>query len=155
MPRSISTYFTDQPHRSVPDIAMPADPNTGFVVGETQTFPNGIYYAEYRIGGTSLASPLLAGVMAIADQAAGYPHGFANPLFYKLNGTSAVHDVQPLGHPVAEVRTDFVNFTNRGQGKFYRLRTADVPTTIYTRPGYDDVTGVGTPDGTKFIRALR
>ena len=133
---------------------MPADPNTGMVVGETQTFPNGVYYDEYRIGGTSLASPLFAGVMAIADQSAGYAHGFANPVFYGLNSTSALHDVTPVVHPVAEVRTDFVNFTNRGQGRFYRLRTAGVPTTIYTRRGYDDVTGVGTPKGPAFIKAL-
>ena len=155
VPSSISRYFSKQPHRSVPDISMPADPNTGFVVGETQTFPNGVYYDEYRIGGTSLASPLLAGVMAIADQAAGFAHGFANPVFYGLSGTSALHDITPAAHPVAEVRTDFVNFTNRGQGRFYRLRTAGVPTTIFTRRGYDDVTGVGTPDGAAFIKALR
>jgi hypothetical protein len=30
-------------------------------------------YDEYRIGGTSLSSPLFAGVMALADQAAGTP----------------------------------------------------------------------------------
>ena len=46
-----------------------------------------------------------------------HPHGFANPVFYRLSGTPALHDVRPIGHPVAEVRTDFVNFTNRGAGQ--------------------------------------
>ncbi len=48
---------------------MLADPNTGFLVGQSQSFPDGsIKYSEYRIGGTSLSSPLFAGVTAIADQ---------------------------------------------------------------------------------------
>ena len=50
---------------------MVGDPNTGFLVGQTQTFPEGVSYDEYRIGGTSLSSPLFAGVMALADQQAG------------------------------------------------------------------------------------
>jgi hypothetical protein len=28
-----------------------------------------------------------------------------------------------------------------------------IPTTIFTRPGYDDVTGVGSPNAITFIRA--
>ena len=154
VPTSISEYFSRRPHRAVPDVAMPADPNTGMLVGETQAFPNGTHYGEYRIGGTSLASPLMAGVVAVADDAAGYAHGFINPALYRMLGTRAVHDVRPLGYRIAEVRTDYVNGVNDAQGKFWRLRTAGIPTTIFTRPGYDDVTGVGTPNGTAFIRAL-
>ena len=41
--------------------ALDADPTTGMLIGQTQTFPDGAYYGEYRIGGTSLASPLFAG----------------------------------------------------------------------------------------------
>ena len=47
--------------RAVPDVAMDADPTTGMLVGQTQSFPDGDKYGEYRIGGTSLASPLFAG----------------------------------------------------------------------------------------------
>src|SRR5262249_55650351 len=48
--------------RAVPDIAAVGDPNTGYLVGQTQTFPDGsVKYSEYRIGGTSLSSPLTAG----------------------------------------------------------------------------------------------
>ena len=39
--------------RAYPDVAMNADPNTGMLIGETQTFPSGVAYGEYRIGGTS------------------------------------------------------------------------------------------------------
>jgi subtilase family serine protease len=68
--------------RAGPDISAFGDPNTGYIIGETQTFPDGsVKYSEYRIGGTSLSSPIMAGIMALADQTAGHPHGFANPLF--------------------------------------------------------------------------
>ena len=154
VPASISEYFSRRPHRAVPDVAMPADPNTGMLVGETQVFPNGTHYGEYRIGGTSLSSPLMAGVMAIADDAAGFAHGFINPALYQLLGTRSLHDVRPLGYPLAEVRTDYANGVNNAKGKVWSLRTAGIPTTIFTRPGYDDVTGVGTPNGTAFVRAL-
>lgn len=64
-----------QGHRASPDIAMDGDPQTGMLIGETQTFPDGrVRYSEYRIGGTSLSSPLYAGIEALADQAAGHPH---------------------------------------------------------------------------------
>jgi len=38
VPASISTYFGGAPARTVPDISMPGDPNTGFRVGQTQAF---------------------------------------------------------------------------------------------------------------------
>ena len=63
------------------------------LVGETQTFPDGsVRYGEYRIGGTSLSSPLFAGIEALADQAAGHPHGFANPAIYRWPAAGAFHD---------------------------------------------------------------
>ena len=55
----------------MPDVAALGDPQTGLLVGQTQTFPDGVYYDEYRIGGTSLSSPIFAGLMALAQQKAG------------------------------------------------------------------------------------
>ncbi|HEY6378932.1 MAG TPA: S8 family serine peptidase, partial [Candidatus Dormibacteraeota bacterium] len=83
VPASISKFFGpgtgiggDTPGRAVPDVAMDADPNTGFTFGQTVAFPDGtVKYAESRIGGTSLASPLFAGMMALADMVFGAPHG--------------------------------------------------------------------------------
>jgi subtilase family serine protease len=154
VPRSISEYYSRVPHRAVPDVAMPADPNTGLLVGETQKFPNGTHYGEYRIGGTSLATPLMAGVMAIADDAAGFAHGFANPALYDLLGTRALHDVLAPRHRVAQVRTDYKNYLNGAKGKIWSLATTGLNTKIFTARGYDDMTGVGSPNGTRFIRAL-
>ena len=72
--------------RAVPDIAMDADPNTGFEVGETQVFPDGTYWDQYRIGGTSLSSPLLAGLVALADQFAPPAAGVHQPLLLPAAG---------------------------------------------------------------------
>ena len=152
VPANISNYYGNGPMRAVPDIAMDADPNTGMIVGETQVFPDGTYWDQYRIGGTSLSSPLLAGVVAVASQAHHHPLGFINPLYYRLLGTSALHDTVAPTSPVAQVRTDYTNFLDNSQGKFWRLQTVDVQSsTLHDTPGYDDETGVGTPHGPAFF----
>jgi subtilase family serine protease len=151
VPASISQYYGGAPMRAVPDIAMPGDPNTGFEVGETQVFPDG-NYDEYRIGGTSLSSPLLAGVVAVADQVNHRPLGFINPLYYRLLGSGALHDIVAPRSPLAEVRTDYANFLDASQGYLFRLRTTDVQSsTLHDTRGYDDETGVGTPNGPAFF----
>ncbi len=132
--------------RAVPDISAFGDPNTGYIIGETQTFPDGsVRYSEYRIGGTSLSSPIIAGIMALADQAAGVAHGFANPLFYSLAGSGAFNDIVNPPSTVAVVRTNFNNSVDATDGLSYRLRTMNQTLSLKTTPGYDDVTGLGTP----------
>ncbi len=85
--------------RAVPDVAMDADPTTGMLVGETQEFPDGNRYGEYRIGGTSLASPLFTGFQALAAQTAGR-QGFLNPTIYAQAraGKATFADVTPEPH---------------------------------------------------------
>src|SRR5438309_337178 len=141
--------------RAVPDISAVGDPNTGYLIGETQTFPNGtVAYSEYRIGGTSLSSPLVAGIMALADQAAGHTHGFANPLFYSLAGSMAFTDVVSPASTVAVVRANYVNSIDASAGVVYRLRTMNQNLSLKSTPGYDDVTGLGTPTSS-FLNALK
>jgi len=109
--------------------------------------------SEYRIGGTSLSSPIMAGIMALADQAAGHPHGFANPLFYNLAGGAAFTDIVSPASTVAVVRTNYVNNVDPSAGLTYRLRTMNQTLSLQTTPGYDDVTGLGTPTSS-FLSAL-
>jgi subtilase family serine protease len=155
VPASISTVNGGAPARAVPDIAMAGDPNTGFVVGETQVFPDGTYWDQYRIGGTSLSSPLLAGVIAVADQYTHRKLGFVNPLYYQMLGSTALHDITAPTKPIAEVRTELVDGVDLAQGKDYLLQTVDVQSsTIHSTPGYDAETGVGSPDGPHFFAAL-
>src|SRR5919197_983461 len=132
--------------RAVPDVAALGDPQTGYLVGQTQTFPEGAHYDEYRLGGTSLSSPIFAGLMALADQAAGHPHGFANPLFYANPGS--FYDV--LSVKTAVARRNYNNSVDASAGTSDLLRTFDDYSgspTQHTGPGWDNVTGLGTPKG--------
>ncbi|WP_329398326.1 S53 family peptidase [Streptomyces melanogenes] len=135
--------------RTIPDIAAVADPNTGFLVGQTQTFPDGaVKYDEYRIGGTSLAAPVIAGVQALAQQARHFPIGFANPSIYARYGSPLYHDVtdHPLGaRDLAVARVDFVNGVDAAGGLATSVRTLGKDSSLHAVRGYDDVTGVGTP----------
>jgi subtilase family serine protease len=141
--------------RVVPDVSLVGDPQTGMLVGQTQTLPDGtVKYSEYRLGGTSLSSPLMAGVMALADQRAGRRHGFANPALYGRYGTGAYRDVFAPLAPIAVVRNDYVNSVDATDGTTTKLRTFDQTGTLHTTAGYDDVTGVGTPNGQQFLDAL-
>ncbi|MEV5720933.1 S53 family peptidase [Amycolatopsis mediterranei] len=137
--------------RVVPDISAVGDPNTGFLVGQTQTFPDGTYYDQYRIGGTSLASPVFAGIMAVADSFDHFHHGFINPVIYKLTSrTPAISDVKHVDAAVA--RVDYANSVDASAGLLHSVRTLDYQgLTIHTTPGYDDVTGLGVPNGLLFL----
>jgi subtilase family serine protease len=169
---------TDNGMRTTPDISMVGDPNTGFLVGQTQFFPDGscpgggtVCYGEFRLGGTSLSSPLLAGVMALVDQARANgnlpPLGFANPAIYDAygQGNGSLHDVQgtTIGGYDWVFRNDFFNTLNANDtdptlapnGIITSKRTLGYTGQfIQTGPGYDDMTGVGTPDGSSFLNTL-
>ena len=97
------SLFGPVPLRVEPDISMDADAQTGMLIGLTQAFPNGTYYGQFKEGGTSLASPLLAGVVADADQAAGGSLGFLNPTIYSAyaKSPSAFNDIVPPANPLA------------------------------------------------------
>ena len=137
--------------RVVPDISMDGDPTTGMLVGETQTFPDGVYYDQYRIGGTSLSSPLFAGLMAVSNQLDRFDHGFINPVIYQFTArTKAITDVRHVGG--GAVRVDYVNGVDASDGTVRSVRTFDFQgLTIQTTPGYDNVTGLGVPNGLAFL----
>lgn len=139
--------------RVVPDVAAVGDPNTGYLIGQTQTFPDGTSeYSEYRIGGTSLSSPIFMGLMADLQQLKGTDIGFANPLLYSMSAT-AFHDVQHVAN-AGVVRSDYVNGTSAAAGYVYSFRSFDFTTglTIKTTVGYDRVTGRGSIDGSQFFK---
>jgi len=115
--------------RVSPDVAMVADPYTGYLYGETFTiagdpildhgctpYSSTEEYCENAEGGTSLASPLMAGVIAVMNQkrkATGEALvGFANPLLYSYgsggNGTSfesaGLNQIVAPAEPVSVLR---------------------------------------------------
>ncbi|MFF8968240.1 protease pro-enzyme activation domain-containing protein [Streptomyces sp. NPDC014995] len=149
VPKALATANSAAGNRVVPDIAAIADPNTGFRVGQTQTFPDGSQrYGEYRIGGTSLAAPVVAAVQALAQQArGGTAIGFANPAIYSRYGTRVYHDVtdDPTGSGLAVARVDYANGHDAADGLLTSVRSLGKDSSLSAVKGYDDVTGVGTP----------
>jgi subtilase family serine protease len=148
--------------RAVPDVAALANIQTGFLVGQTQTFPDCAggapsCYDEYRVGGTSVSCPIIAGIMALSDQKdPGPPRGFANPFFYGLPST-AFTDITSVKTAVA--RRNFNNNVDATDGTADKLRTFDDydrsgevsggpgSPTQHTNAGWDNVTGRGVPIG--------
>ena len=175
VPTSLSEVRGSTAMRVVPDIALDGDPFTGMLVGETQTYPDGVRYGQYVIGGTSVASPLLAGVVARADEAAGTSLGFVNPKLYALSGNAnAIDDIVPPASPTDTIVPVYLNgvdptggVLDLAAGLNYQdgeetycaanakgnLKCQSQPTTLATAPGYDNMTGLGSP-GDGFVAAL-
>ncbi|MFE9607642.1 protease pro-enzyme activation domain-containing protein [Streptomyces sp. NPDC006012] len=149
VPNSLAKANSAAGNRVVPDISAIADPNTGFLVGQTQTFPDGSQqYNEYRIGGTSLAAPVIAAVQALSQQArGGHAIGFANPAIYAKAGSKAYHDVtdDPTGSGLAVARVDYANSVDATGGLLTSVRVLGQDSSLKAVKGYDDVTGVGSP----------
>ncbi|MEU6540255.1 S53 family peptidase [Streptomyces sp. NPDC047000] len=149
VPNALAKANNASGNRVVPDISAIADPNTGFKVGQTQTFPDGSeQYSEYRIGGTSLAAPVIAAVQALAQEArGGKAIGFANPVIYAKYGSKAYHDVTdtPTGKELAVARVDFANGYDATDGLVTSVRSLGKDSSLLAVKGYDPVTGVGTP----------
>jgi subtilase family serine protease len=165
--------FGPVPLRVEPDISMDADAQSGMLIGLTQTFPNGVRYGQFKEGGTSLASPLLAGVIADADQAAGSPLGFLNPEIYKAATVTpaAFTDILPPAQPnsAAVIRVDFANAVSSAGGFIISARAinyagpetfcdgtgncATRAVTLTTAPGFDGLTGIGSV-GSRFIAIM-
>jgi subtilase family serine protease len=104
--------------RGVADVAADADPNTGASVYDTTRY-NG-RTGWFQVGGTSLASPLIAGVYALAGNAAtvSYPASLA------YAASASLHDVSE-GPSTGNCST----------------------TACKAGPDYDGPTGLGTPNG--------
>ena len=108
--------------RGTPDVALNADPNTGVYVYDSY------YYGGWlQVGGTSLAAPVWAGLIGIANQ------GRAATKLNTLSNVPA--DLYSLP------ASDFHDITSGNNG-------------YAAGPGYDFVTGLGTPKANVLVPAL-
>jgi len=148
--------------RSDPDISADADPFTGILMELQELNSSGavVGYMTQAEGGTSLASPLVAGIVAAAQQGQPKSFGFINPAIYKISKTAAFHDALPM-----TAKTP-VNDRQALCDQYYcfAFEISDFDAQSYnlpgyagqvTLPGYDNMTGVGTPAGQAFITGLR
>ncbi len=151
--------------RSVPDISADADPFTGAAVGYL-TFHNKSgkppTYSQFPVGGTSESSPLVAGLVTAAQQGQPAAFGFLDPALYQLyqSDAGALHDTLPLSSSSpAAYRGVACSPHDCG---LWALTTFDDQSTEMsgytgqvTLPGYDNMTGIGTPNGAAFLSGLR
>ena len=120
-------------HRGTPDISMSAA-----VDGAAWVYLSFGGSGEWDlVGGTSEASPIFAGIIALTDQLAGHRVGLINPALYALGALS-----QHTGLP-----TGLVDITT-GNNSFGGVTGYSATT------GYDVASGWGTIDAYKFVRAL-
>jgi subtilase family serine protease len=120
--------------RLVPDLSVMADPATGFIQYYTGA---GSGFCQHScsggwgaIGGTSIGAPLVSSLIAVAAQACGVSRlGFVNPSLYAMSSTGYVD--------VTSGNNDLFNV-----GEYSAA------------PGYDEATGLGSPDGAKFFEGL-
>jgi subtilase family serine protease len=166
--------------RQVPDIAMNADPETGVeVIISPDGNPNDGTEVTV-VGGTSLSTPMFSGVWSIANQAAGGgPIGEAAPILYELPG-NAITDVNlrpvdtllnvtgliinppnttferaaDLAQPLENTRTFVSALFQSSTSTRWDVFTFGTDSSLTTGPGWDNVTGLGTPNGAAFINSV-
>ena len=125
--------------REVPDVAADGDPASGYLIfwngrGDVPGEPAG----WQGIGGTSGAAPLWAALLALTDgtrACSGAPVGYANPALYRAAGQAYAADFN-------DVTSGNNDFTGTNGGRFA------------AGPGYDPVTGLGTPNAASLAGAL-
>ncbi len=135
------------PGRAVPDVGLDGDPTTGMLIGLTETYPDGtVRYGEYRIGGTSLSSPLFAGMTALTLQHAGSGLGLLNPTIYAQATSGNFTDIKGKPKDAGNVRADYANGVDATGGIVYSVRTFNQDSSLAIGKGWDDVTGIGSPN---------
>jgi subtilase family serine protease len=123
--------------RGVPDISM-----SGACNGSVDTYGTfgGAPAGWTPACGTSEATPLFAGIVALADQVAGHSLGLINPALYRLSAEHAPGIVDITSG------NNTVSFVQGGH-----THTVDG---FAARPGYDLASGVGTVNAPSFVREL-
>ncbi len=119
-----------RPMRVVPDVAM----NGSLATSVDVAFTDG-KYAHHDMGGTSVAAPEFAAVLADVKEASGHAVGFANPSLYALN-SSAFHDVTSRSGVTEGM------WSNGDAGTLYQVGQ---DTSLTATPGFDNATGLGSP----------
>ncbi len=122
--------------RGIPDVSMSAAVNGAVLI---YTSFAGQATGWEPIGGTSAATPMLAGIVAIADQVVGHGLGEINPTLYKVGSGSP-------GLPDITKGNNTVSFAQGGTTVTVHGYSAAT--------GYDMASGLGTASGPALVTAL-
>jgi len=120
---------------TAPDVAYDANPSTGFAVYDSETYEGTSGWWE--LGGTSSGAPQWAGLIAIADQ------GRAAAGESTLNGATQTLPLLFSLYTSSEYYDSFRDETSGSSSWYYSAE-----------PGYDAVTGLGSPHAAYLIREL-
>ena len=136
--------------RGTPDIAMSAA-GSGSVDFYDSTDPSVAGWSI--IAGTSEASPLFSGIVALADQVAGHSLGYLNPALYAMAQRGRPDGIVPISQG-----TNTYTFCKAAAIKSNGSCASS--SDLVTVPGfsangsYNDATGWGTVDAASFVPAL-
>jgi subtilase family serine protease len=136
--------------RGVPDISMSAAVNGAVDFYDTSD-PS--VKGWDIIGGTSEASPLFSGIVALTDQLAGHRLGDLNPALYALAGSGSSSGIVPI---------------SKGSNSYTFCKVADTKSNgacssaagpVFVRGfaangSYNNATGLGTVNAAEFVPAL-
>ncbi|MGH3275303.1 MAG: S53 family peptidase [Streptosporangiaceae bacterium] len=132
--------------RGIPDISMDASCTSPVAI--YASFPGGGGWQASC--GTSLATPLLAGIVALADQVAGHSLGLINPALYKMSAAHSAGITDILaGDNTAYLSPDGTPGDGTSGGG-----TSQMVPGFRAAPGYDLATGTGTVNAAFFVPEL-
>jgi PKD repeat protein len=139
--------------RMVGDVAAVADPRTGFDIYDS--YDCGAKCEEFRdgaswltIGGTSLATPLISGMYALAGGADGVTYPAA--ALYGHLGDSSTFDVTEGGNGICDAE----GFSCGANAAFGFRMDCEGTTACNAAPGFDGPTGVGAPASLALFKSL-
>ncbi len=144
VPEHYWSYFGGRA-RVVPDVGLIGDPMSGPML--VQTAVDGAsqpVVTTHNVGGTSVASPVFAGAVAVMIDRNGGRLGFLNPALYRMGGP-ALRDVGPAPNRAVAAMVGYTNYLDDTAGFDAALITGGEYATLRVRDGYDDVTGLGSP----------
>jgi subtilase family serine protease len=136
--------------RGTPDIAMSAA-TSGSVDFYDTTDPSVAGWG--MTGGTSEASPLFSGIVALADQVAGHSLGYLNPSLYAVAKSGARSGIVPI----SQGSNSYTFCIAAGiKGNSSCASSSDLVTVPGAKANgtYNDATGWGTVNAASFVPAL-
>jgi subtilase family serine protease len=120
--------------RGVPDVAADAGPTGMAAIVDDGSGQSTLFGSD----GTSASTPLWAALIALANQRAGHDLGFVNPAIYRIGRGpayhAAFHDITTGSNTVVISSTTVTGYS--------------------AGPGWDPVTGWGTPDASVLVPML-
>lgn len=163
--------------RQLPDVSAVADPYTGGIIVADEG--GGQAAVLLTIGGTSLATPVLSGIWALAQEAAHETLGQAGPIIASMPA-AALTDIVPItaaksnlagdtqasGNVTTYTAADLLGLAATEPNGFVGTsavfgvgNTVDLgfgaDASLMAAPGWDTSTGYGEPNGLAFIQAAR